>query len=191
MPHRYLEAENIKQVRLPDTEEFIFKACISHVLNKSLPQSGPCLLLKKGGGSSLGGYRIRYIKFSQLSGGDAHVLNNMRILWCWTVSIELKYLVNSWILSDNGDLLEVLMLVIGILHGVSECLGRSTWCPGCKAIAVMGADCKEHICDIVYKGRNCKIHILYSVMLGTHNDNEKGEKSNVNCPTLCKITCIL
>ncbi len=40
---------------------------------------------------------------------------------------------------------ELLMSVIGTLHDVSEYLGRSTWCPGCKAIAVMGGDCKEYI----------------------------------------------
>jgi hypothetical protein len=36
------------------------------------------------------------------------------------------------------------------LHDASEYLGRKTWCPGCKVIAVMGGDCKEYI---VCKGR--------------------------------------
>ena len=44
---------------------------------------------------------------------------------------------------------ELLIPVTETLHSVSKCLGRSTWCPGCKAIAVMGADCKEHACDCI------------------------------------------
>ena len=44
---------------------------------------------------------------------------------------------------------ELLVLVRETLHAISDCLGRSTWCPGCKAIAVMGAGCKEHVCDCV------------------------------------------
>ena len=99
-----------------------------------------------------------------------HILNNiMRMLWCWIVTIELKYLVNNWVLSDNGDLLEVpvdkelLILVTGTLDGISECLGHSTWCPGCKAIAVMGADCKEHICDYI-QVEIAKYTISYSIL---------------------------
>ena len=78
--------------------------------------------------------------------------------------------MNNWILSDTGDLLEelvdkeLLMLVTGTLHGISECLGHSTWCPGCKAIAVMGADCKEHICDYNIQVEIAKYTISYSIL---------------------------
>ena len=66
-----------------------------------------------------------------------------------------------WILSVTGDghnvgkLLEVmvgtelLVLVRETLHTVSECLGHSTWCPGCNTIAALEEDCKEHICDCI------------------------------------------
>lgn len=56
------------------------------------------------------------------------------------------------------ELVGIELLVIGLsemLHGVIECLGCSTWRPGRKVIAVIGADWIE-------LGLNCIVKYHYS-----------------------------